>query len=66
MKRPWFGLIALAVIVSGASVVVQVAVERSWTTGVGPVADSVPHIVLLTMAYEGGTWSVDDAAAVSW
>jgi hypothetical protein len=48
-----------------APVVVQVDVERWWTGAGVPVVDSVPHLLLLTMAFEGGAWRVDDVAAVS-
>jgi hypothetical protein len=48
-----------------APVVVQVDVERWWTGSGVPVVDSVPHVLLLTMAFEEGAWKVDDVAAVN-
>ncbi len=48
-----------------APVVVQVDVERVWTDGRAPLVDSVPHVMLLTMAQGDSGWTVDDVAAVS-
>lgn len=48
-----------------ATIVVQVDVERFWTVGPAPAVDPVPHLVLLTMAYGNGGWTVDDVAAIS-
>jgi hypothetical protein len=48
-----------------ATIVVQIDVERFWSAGPSPTVDPVPHLLLLTMAYDNGGWTVDDVAAIN-